>query len=63
MLVFDSLADTDLTTRVFNYAKHWDFLMMAGAALASIGAGVVRCSSQRSTLMWANTFGRGMNEP
>lgn len=27
--------------RVFTYAKKWDFLLMAGAAIASLAAGVV----------------------
>lgn len=33
--------------RVFTYAKKWDFVLMVGAAVASLAAGVVSPKSQR----------------
>lgn len=37
--------------RVFTYAKKWDFVLMFGAAVASLAAGVVSPTSTVSSLL------------
>lgn len=37
------------STRCFTYAEKWDFLMMAAAAIAAIGAGVVSIVPESSS--------------
>src|SRR4051812_26523243 len=35
--------------RIFTYAKHWDYVLLAAATIASIGAGTVSCPIQETS--------------